>query len=572
MKKIFLFVYFASIQYLILAQYNPLPIPPVLTGPIYNLNIQHGTHDFDPLDTFPISPTLGYNGNVLGPTLIMQAGQKVQMNVHNGIGETTTVHWHNLHVSSENDGGPHSEIEPNTTWSPSFTIDDKAATFWYHPHIHFEASNQIWKGLAGMIIVKDAEEAALNLPRTYGVDDFPLILQGRKIKANGDVAVTKDMFSISPNENLRTVNGVDKGNLNVPRQMVRFRVLNGSVMTAFNLGLSNNANFYQIGTDGGLLQSRYQTNRLLLSPGERAELVVDFSSYPVGTEIKLKSYAAELPSGIPGARFAHFSENPSGSSPLTWPAIQVQVHFYDGNFDLVNFTVAPPTSSPVLSIPTSLVTVNRLAESSATQSRQKYFAFTGSGAVICNTPAQRGPDCFAFNPARIDETVSVDAIETWTIHGGPHTSHPFHLHGGQFYILEKRDSANNIIPLQPNELGRKDVVLVRRLQSVKIIRHFDDFGNEVPYMFHCHLTVHEDKGMMHQLIVKKEIFVNKNHTGPENGSQTNPYNTAAEAVTAASDGATIIFLSNMDHDELGSILATTKRITFKPSTGSVTIK
>ncbi len=556
------------------SQYNILPIPPVLTGPIYNINIQQGTHDFDLLDTIPASATKGYNGNVLGPTLIMQAGQRVQMNVHNSIGENTTVHWHNLHVSSENDGGPHSIIEPNTTWSPSFVVDDNAATFWYHPHLHEKAADQIWEGLAGVIIVNDAEESALNLPRTYGVDDFPLVLQGRKIFNDGDIALMPPPNSPGvPKETLRTVNGIDNGNLVVPRQMVRFRMVNGAQLTIFEVGLSNNANFYQIGSDGGLLESRYETNRVRLSPGERAEIVVDFSSYTIGTEIKLKSYAAELPVGLPGAIKDMFVPSACVYHPMSSPA-----NFYNGNFDLVNFTVGASTASPITSIPTNLVTVNRLQESSATNTREKYFytavgcSGTTVGPKICGSSNPMDSDCIRFNMNVINDEVNLDAIEVWTIHGDVGLSHPFHLHGGQFYILEKRDSLNNVIPLLPNEMGRKDVVLVRRLQTVKIIRHFDDFGNEVPYMYHCHITPHEDRGMMNQLVVKNEIYVDKNFTGTENGSLTNPFNTTAEAVTAATDGTTIVFLSNMDHEEIGPILSTTKRIIFKPSTGPVVIK
>ncbi len=573
MKVINLFLLVVLFSFDGFGQYNTLPIPPVLTGPIYNLNIQHGIHDFNALDTIPPSPnTMGYNGNVLGPTLILNAGQKVQMHVKNSIGEPTTVHWHNLHVSSENDGGPHSVIEPNTTWSPSFTVNDKAATFWYHPHPHGEAANQIWRGLAGVIIVKDAEEAALNLPRTYGVDDFPLVLQGRKIFNSDGVVALMDVSNATPNvpkEPLRTVNGVDSANLVVPKQMVRFRMVNGAQLTVFEVGLSNNANFYQIGSDGGLLESRYETNRVRLAPGERAEIIVDFSAYTTGTEIKLKSYASELPRGVPGA--IKDMMNISATSGSSW--VNSFSNFYNGNYTLVTFTVGTTNASPITSIPTNLVTVNRLNETSATNSRSFYFHTNGiGGPKICTSSNPSDPDCDGFSMNEIDQLVNLNAIEVWTLNGGIVLSHPFHLHGGQFYILEKRDSSNNIVPLLPNELGRKDVVLVKKNDKIKIIRHFDDFGNEVPYMYHCHITPHEDKGMMQQLVVKKEIFVDKNFTGSENGSQSNPFNTVAEAVTAATDGATIVFLSNMDHEELGPILATIKRITFKPSNGSVVIK
>ncbi len=107
------------------------------------------------------------------------------MNVTNSIGEETTVHWHGFHVAPENDGGPHTVIDPNTTWTPNFPVLDKAGTYWYHPHAHLLTNKHVAQGLAGLIIVKDAEEAALNLPRTYGVDDFPLIIQTKAISPAG---------------------------------------------------------------------------------------------------------------------------------------------------------------------------------------------------------------------------------------------------------------------------------------------------------------------------------------------------------------------------------------------------
>lgn len=125
--------------------------------------------------------TIGYNGDLLGPTLILNRGEQVILNVTNQLPDMTTTHWHGMHVSAENDGGPHSVILPGTTWSPSFTVLDRASTFWYHPHGHGLTDYQVSLGAAGMIIVRDAEEAALDLPRAYGVDDIPLILQTKAI-------------------------------------------------------------------------------------------------------------------------------------------------------------------------------------------------------------------------------------------------------------------------------------------------------------------------------------------------------------------------------------------------------
>ena len=116
---------------------------------------------------------------MLGPTLILEKGQEISIDVINKLTEPTTLHWHGLHVSPKNDGGPHTVIEPNQTWSPSFTVLDEAATYWYHPHLHEKTEEQVTMGAAGFIIVRDNIESELNLPRNYGIDDIPVVIQSR---------------------------------------------------------------------------------------------------------------------------------------------------------------------------------------------------------------------------------------------------------------------------------------------------------------------------------------------------------------------------------------------------------
>ena len=156
---------------------NPLFIPDTLSGTTFNLTAQIGTKSFFAGQT---TPTYGYNGNFLGPTLILRKGDSVTLNVTNQLPVATTVHWHGFHVAPENDGGPHQVINANGgIWSPSFTVRNNAATYWYHPHGHTKTELQVSKGLAGIIIIRDNQEDAYALPRSYGVDDFPLIFQTR---------------------------------------------------------------------------------------------------------------------------------------------------------------------------------------------------------------------------------------------------------------------------------------------------------------------------------------------------------------------------------------------------------
>ncbi|MCK5369265.1 MAG: multicopper oxidase domain-containing protein, partial [Cyclobacteriaceae bacterium] len=270
---------------------NPLLIPDILSGTNINLTLQNGTHQFySEINT----STIGANGNILGPTLILNQGDFVNIAVDNQLSDTTTIHWHGLHVSPENDGGPHTYILSGDTWNPSFTVMDKAATYWYHPHLHRKTNEHVSKGIAGMIIVRDNDEAALTLPRTYGVDDFPLVIQTKDFDANNEIVVPTN------SDDIVMVNATIDATLDVPAQVVRFRLLNGSSMRVFNIGLSGDQAFYQIASDGGLLSTPNAITRLQLSSAERAEILVDFSSMNDQT-IHLLSYASEFQNGIYGA-------------------------------------------------------------------------------------------------------------------------------------------------------------------------------------------------------------------------------------------------------------------------------
>ena len=164
-----LLIYAMCLTSFVMVSQNPIVIPGTIETTNVNLTLQTGTFQFFPGEN---TSTMGVNGPVLGPTIIMDNGDNMNINVTNNLGEDTTIHWHGLHVSAANDGGPHTIIEAGRTWSPSFIVLDKAATYWYHPHLHEHTEEQVTKGGAGFIIVKDEAEAQLDLPRTYGIDDF----------------------------------------------------------------------------------------------------------------------------------------------------------------------------------------------------------------------------------------------------------------------------------------------------------------------------------------------------------------------------------------------------------------
>jgi len=472
--------YIILIGYLISAVFiygqTQLTIPDTLSGTNFNLTVKSGTVNFYP--GF-VTNTMGVNGNYLGPTLILRKGEHVQINVTNSLTDTTTIHWHGMHVAPENDGGPHTVILPGTTWQPQFTVMDNAATYWYHPHLHKKTNEHVTKGVSGFIIVRDSNEAKINLPRRYSVDDFPIVVQSRAFDANKQFLFKSELDSVI------LVNGTKNPYLQVPSQVVRLRLLNGSTERTYNFGLKGNKSFYQVAGDGGLLNVPILFTRLRLAPGERAEILVDFSSMQ-GQTTYLMSYASDLSNGIIGARQVGMGINgiPNYSNNKLNGA----------DFNILRIDVIAPTVNPITTIPTSLTT--NIPWNTASVNATRILTFTSTGGMM-NVVGPFVINGVPFNMNTINYNVPLNNIEIWELRNQTLVAHPFHIHDVQFYLLDRNGSA-----VPSNEKGRKDVVLVLPLETVRFITKFENFSNSmVPYMYHCHLLTHEDDGMMGQFLV-----------------------------------------------------------------------
>lgn len=438
-----------------------LPIPPLLEdkNPAddvaeFYLKAQKSTKTFlSGVET----ETYGYNGDYLGPVIKVNKGDQVKVHIENGLGnEETTVHWHGLEVPGDADGGPHNVIKPNGTFSPSFTITQPAATLWYHPHLLHKTGEQVYKGLAGLFYIEDEVSKKLNIPTTYGEDDFPIVIQDRNLRQNGQLTYNLNMMSLMHGMQGDTplVNGAFDPYLEVPKGKVRLRLLNGSNARIFQLKFSNNDDFWQIASDGGFLEKPVKMNQVILGPAERAEVIVDFSSYKQGDKVQL----------------------------------------FDQDIGLMNFVVGNK-SKGVAEIPDKLTDIENINPSKATVTRT--FTFQGMGKAVNINGKQMDMD-------RIDEEVQRGATEIWEITntdsgmmggmmGGMGMAHPFHAHGVQFQILER----NGKKP-QENEQGWKDTILVAPGEKVKTIATFKKDGL---FMYHCHILEHEDAGMMGQFRV-----------------------------------------------------------------------
>lgn len=448
---------------------NALIVPDTLKGPVFNLNILDTAMQFFP--TGPSTSTYAYNGGYLGPTLFFREGEFITLNVTNNIADTTTTHWHGMHVAAIDDGGPHSMILPGETWSPDFTILNEATTFWYHPHLHRKTAEHVYFGAAGMIIVEDANTDTLRLPKSYGVDDFPIIMQDKRFDANNLNQLKNEKIG-----DTIMINGTLNPFLEVPAQLVRLRLLNGSTMRAYNVGMEGNTTFQMIGSDGGLLESPIDLSRIMLAPGERAEIVIDFSNWPVGQSVTLRSYNTELPMFVQGGPGGPFSSPPNNLD--------------NKNFDLLKFKITPPTDNPITVLSPILNKHNKWKEEDVNVTRT--IRMTGGFNQIFHFNDQ------IFDMNHINEEVFLNDIEIWELTNETQLdAHPFHIHDVQFYIL---DIDGN--PPPPELSGLKDVVLVLPDQKVRFITKFETFTDPIiPYMYHCHILTHEDTGMMGQFLV-----------------------------------------------------------------------
>lgn len=436
---------------------EPLPIPELLedTNPhpdqaTFDIVSQNGSKTFvNDVET----ETMGYNGDYLGPVIRVRRGEEVTINVENQLeDELTTIHWHGLEVDGEADGGPHSGILSGETWSPTFTVDQPAATLWYHPHPEKNTGRQVYKGLAGLLFVEDEVSDQLAIPKTYGENDIPLIVQDKQFNADGrfnyHLAMPDIMTGLQGDTML--VNGSIDPYLEVNQEMIRLRILNGSNASIFELAFDSGITFHQIASDGGFLTEPVEMDQLRLGPSERAEILVDFSQVTKGEVVQLMNR---------NQTFMRFNVEEQAETAFT--------------------------------VPDSLTTIEPIEPSEAVRTRQ--FVFQGMGPSVNINGKQ-------FDIDRIDETISLGDTEIWEVSndsgmgmmGG--TVHPFHAHGVQFQILDRDGRAP-----APNEKGWKDTFIVEPGETVRVIATFNSPG---VFMYHCHILEHEDAGMMGQFEVK----------------------------------------------------------------------
>lgn len=287
------------------------------------------------------------------------------------------------------------------------------------------------------------------------------------------------------------VNGTIDPVLDVPRQVVRFRLLNGSTDRTYLLGLSDNATFHLIASDGGLLSQPVSTTRVRISPGERAEIIVAFGGYNLGQQLDLVSYSSELPNGIIGADTVGTATNPIGEGYYSNPLNGL-------DFPVLHLNVVSPTVNPISTIPSTFASVTPFDTTGVNAHRHLSL---GADTVQYGEVAKVDGPFLINDKSYMSDSINTRTLlgnkEIWTLTNATEVAHPFHIHDIQFFVLDI-----NGMPPPPEYAGWKDVILVMPKDTVRFVGVFENFANDsVPYMYHCHLLHHEDEGMMGQFLV-----------------------------------------------------------------------
>jgi len=493
---------------------TPLPKPPVVkptphpdypANSYFEITMKEAQHRFH--RDFPLTTVWGYDGLYPGPTIEARKDKKIYVKYINrlpkkhflpvdrslhGVGDSpevrSVVHLHGANVFWESDGHPEAWYTQNYEYTgPKFrrkvheyTNHQPAATLWYHDHTMAMTRLNVYAGLAGFYIIRDALEDRLNLPK--GDYEFPLLLQDKSFNEDGSLFYpdrppegfpTPFIPTIVPffNGDLMVVNGKVWPYLNVEPRKYRFRILNGSNSSTYNIQLENNAPFYLIGTDGGFLEAPVEVTSIELMPAERVDVIVDFTPFK-GQKIKLLNTL--------------FSEE-------------------EPKREIMEFRVTKPLKGKDTSeIPTKLAEDMELHEHLASTIRKLPLSASTDkyGRIMMMLDDQMYHD-------PCTEIPSLDSIEIWEFINTTPIAHPMHIHLVQFKILNRQpfnvekyqESGGKILeftgdpePPRDFERGWKDTVKAPSGMVTRVIMHWKEHtGN---YIWHCHLLEHEDHDMM----------------------------------------------------------------------------
>jgi spore coat protein A, manganese oxidase len=468
----------------------PLPVPPVLEPVRREEGIDYYeiTQRVSNQEILPGLKTevWGYEGIFPGPTIEARRRRKVVVRQINELPVPVAVHLHGGIMPPESDGYPTDLVAPANGAHDSSTVgahgssmhtddghegaanardyaypnDQPAATLWYHDHRMDFTGPQVYRGLAGLYLLRDEVEDDLHLPR--GEREVPLVIQDRTFEEDGSFYYPSlDPSLMGEHGTLATaingvfgdtilVNGAPWPYLEVSNTRYRFRMLNGSNARFYDLALDppppGGKPLVQVGSDVGLLDKPLAHNRLLGSPAERFDVVVDFSRYEVGQEVTLKNLEGE------------------------------------GRTKEVMRFVINRKEKEESAVPEELASELEVPDPNDAEVTRRFQFIAGGAWGGMSTINFK-----VFDPERVDARPRLGATEIWDLHADQ--DHPIHLHLAHFRVVSRNGG-----PPAPYDVGLKDTVLMRAGDDVRIAARFDGYRGK--YVFHCHNLEHEDMMMM----------------------------------------------------------------------------
>lgn len=408
---------------------------------------------------------IGYNRSVPGPTLHLRPGDVLKIKLVNNLVRATNLHVHGLHVSPEGNGdNVFVSVEPGGTFDYEYKLpaDHPPGVYWYHPHHHGTVADQISAGLFGAIIVQDPEPIEASMERVLVVSDITL-------DGLGNIPAVPAMERMLGREGqLILVNGQSNPQFGTrPGERERWRIINACVARYLRLRLDGQQ-LQLLGMDSGRFRTPEKVEELLLTPGNRADLLVTTAT---GDSVLRAFYQnrGSMP-GMMGPRFGagNPADQPDGAALAT--------------FHVSGEPAAPLTPVPAYQGPADL-------RSSAVAARRQVVLATGMGMGMMRFTIN-GRE---FNQARTDTTVAAGNVEEWTLTNTSPMDHPFHLHVWPMQIIEENGQGMDTAVW-------RDVVNVPAHGRVKVRVAFKDFRGRSVY--HCHILDHEDLGMMGVIEVK----------------------------------------------------------------------
>ena len=436
---------------------RPLPIPPLYGGSLdgdirsFELVAQAGEYEILP---GKMTKTWGFNGPFLGPTLYMRRGETINMTVHNELPEPTVAHWHGLHLPVTADGGPALMFDPGESWSPTWKVAQAAATCWYHPHPHGKSAIQAYRGLVGGIVIDDDNAANIpGLPSEYGVDDIPVIIRDANFTADGQFDADNGWLG-----DTLIVNGITNPRFEATTKRLRLRILNGSTMRFLHLTLG--VPFHVIATDQGLLESPIAAESILLTSGERVEIVVDLQP---GQDLMMRS------DGVP-----NFAGLPDRDTADTFGVTDT--------FDVLEIGAPPVEANDYPPLPETLAEHERPSSPVVEREfRLKDMEINGK----------------KMDMSRVDEVVDHRGPEIWRVtNENAAKLHNFHIHNARFLVQDVQGGTIDFTA------GWHDTIDIPPLSTVTLLVEMGYYPDPtLAYMYHCHMLNHEDHGMMGQFVI-----------------------------------------------------------------------